>query len=1622
MSSNQDLRIVGIGASAGGLGALTLFVSALPNDCNACYVVAQHLAPHAKSMMVELISRHATIPVKVAVDGGELKANHLFIAPPNHDVEIDGSKIILTKAGDETRPKPSVDRLFTSIARVSGERAVGVVLSGTGSDGAEGTRAIKSAGGLTIAQEEATAKYSGMPNSALETGQVDLILNPTQIAERLCEFFATGKSKPDEEPDDSADAGLKSVLELIRKEIGNDFSQYKIPTIQRRLRKRMLSQGIESFDTYHQILKEKPSELLALAQEFLVSVTSFFRDDEAFAATTRILRSVIEKKSNGEELRIWSAGCATGEEAYSLAIIVSDLLEELGKNLSVKIFATDLDTDAISKARIGVYSDREVETLRPETKEKHFEQRGDHYELRKRLREGVVFARQDLVQSPPFVKLDFICCRNVIIYFEPKLQTKVFEIFHYALKANGILFLGKSETITGATELFEAVDKKSKLFVKKEHLTRKMPSVVRSTPPPLDFSHFRKKVPTALSTSQLAQKQMLERYGIAGAVVDAEGTIQTIVGNVSPYLQIPSGLESFKLQSLLPKGAAVEFQLLLRKSSKTNSLHRSRAFRSTDDSNKADLFQIQVSPLESREEASSLSPVLLLVTFEKIKKSQTVTPGPTPADNSLALRAAELEQELAATREHLQTVIEELGVTNEELQSTNEELSSTNEELQSSNEELETTNEEFQSTNEELTTLNEEMIVKSGELRIAIADLENIQVSVGLPLLVVDNELRLQRFNPSATELFDVTVADLSRNVGNVSCRCEIDAFSERIREVIATGRSLEATVEAYRAVYQMRITPRHDDAKKVVGAVILFFNNTELFQAEQRLRKSESRIRGIINGTSALISIKDLSGRYLSANRAFLNYFKIEDVDLLGKTDREIFDTSLANQFRNGDLEAVLKRGIIEKKEEVKRGERTSTFLMSRFPLTDDDSTSAYAIGTVSIDITEQVFTQLALEKSENLYRGVVEEQSVFVLRFDSEGRITFVNSSFVRYFGGSAEDYLGKRFSTIVDVADRSYVHDEMARLSVNKQLAQIEHRYSRFGGQARWIRWISKAVIGESNNVQEVQAVGFDVSEYREQTDQMVQREMLFSNIFTYTTDFLTVYRVTSQNELLLESFNRSVEDGSGYAYSQFLGRNLKDLVSSVHSDDVLEKYRICVERKQPQSFDEELILQGSMRYLTTTVIPVVNNAGRVERVVALSRDVSKYKLVQAELLAAKAAAEIANESKSDFLASMSHELRSPLNVVIGMSELLEDASLEESARDQVRSIQRSGKILLTLIEDILDISKIEAGKTKLEFSTFSISELVEEATENFVRQATEKKIKVISRLPKEDLEDFVGDSNRIRQILVNLIGNAVKFTDKGKVETTVTSVGHKTTGRRLVRFEIRDTGIGIPEEQHSRIFKKFSQVDSGLGRRYGGTGLGLVICQRLVTMMNGKMGFSSQWGKGSVFWFELPLSVAQKTAKKTSIPETTTGAGLEASARILAVDDSADSRMLIQMLLRRLGHQFTIVDSGEAAIERIQSEDFDVVLMDVQMPGLDGYETTGQIRKLAHRCHQVPIIAFTANAMVGDSEKCFDAGMNDYVTKPINVDVLKRTISKWANRVPKSMLAIPDVAEASGEEKF
>lgn len=1341
-------------------------------------------------------------------------------------------------------------------------------------------------------------------------------------------------------------------------------------------------------------MRENTEAIHELSQELLISVTTFFRDPEAFHELQPYVAEQIRSKEG--EYRIWVAGCATGEEAYSIAILAREQIRRSGRNLTLKVFATDLDQEALIEARTGIYNAEDMQHVPDDIREAYFRRRGDQWELEKSLRDNVVFARQDLGQSAPFVKIDLVTCRNVLIYFGAPMQKRIFELFHYALSPGGLMFLGKSESVNEAVNLFEVLDRKNKIFRKMNVVSRVFPSsnnfIANGA---LSTGQQRRGIMPVSPISEVAHKEILARYEVSGAVVDDQFNMLHVIGTIGRYVTYPEGQATLNITQILPKGIGTELPVVVRKVQKTGEPQRSRAYPIPG--SKKENFAIHVRPLMTTEGAQ---PRLFLLLFEPRKLPKSQAPVVPTVDADHGPRVAELEQELVETKEHLQTVIEELGISNEELQSLNEELNSTNEELQSTNEELETTNEELQSTNEELTTLNEELANKSAELKQFNVSLENIQNSIGSPMLVLDNEMRVVRYNTRANKIFDISPADVGRNVTRLSAHAEIPGFHALISQTLDTGKVGEVNVERFETVYQMRVLPSLDESKKVIGAILIFIDNSALIRAEGRLRGSEERLRAILNSSPSMVSLKDSLGRYMVVNAAFAKFWEKTAEEIVGKTDRELFDSETAARLRDGDLDVLYKKTSSTSEETLKDG---STFTTVRFPLFQDNNAQPYAVGMVAVDVSERQQIQKELAQSESRYRSMVEDQAVFVCRFDPELKILFVNNAFSTYFGGSPDSYVNRDFLGMLDLADRDRMSTELHRMSSQTPVAHLEHKVARFGNDVRWVRWIMKAVTDSRGALVEIQGVGVDVTDIRVEADRLQERETIFSHIFKYTTDYLTVFRVLPGPEFIVESFNPSAEHAMGYSFTHLLGRNLRTLLDEQKYQLFLDNFNACMETKQPRVLEEEMRSPGGTKFLSTTVVPVLNMKGEVERVASISRDVSNFKLIEDELRNEKERAEDASRSKSDFLASMSHELRTPLNVMLGMAQLLSDGKLDSEERKFVGTIQRSGNVLLSLIEDILDLSKVEEGQMRLETVPFNLRDLVAEVADSFHATAAGKGLTFHFKLLDGTPRHVIGDPGRIRQVIVNLVSNAIKFTDSGSVILQVeTSPGSPAKSPQFV-FKVIDTGIGIKDDQHERMFQKFSQADSGSSRRYGGTGLGLAICKRLVELMGGTVGFESTFGKGSTFWFKvrLPLSSVAIEGDGRGNPQLDghdDGTPLP-SMRILAVEDNPDSQMFIQLLLRSMGQEVQTASSGIEAVSKLKKEEFDLVFMDVQMPEQDGYETTKQIRELDGQVREIPIVALTANAMNGDAQKCFAAGMNDYLSKPVRKDALRVVLRKW-----------------------
>lgn len=930
--------MVGIGASAGGLEALSALVSRLPPNLGASYVIVQHMSPTHRSMLVQLISRETGMPVSEIVQGCLPEADQIYITPPNRNVVLQDGRLTLLEPAAETVPKPSVNAFLTSLAEERGEDSIAVILSGTGSDGAVGVRAVKASGGLVFAQDTDSAKYSGMPQSAIDTECVDWIMRPEQIAAEIEVIVRAQGAISLPAHTGEAPATLRTLLQRVMRHARVDFTGYKESTVWRRILRRMVSNRVHTLEDYLALTEKNPEELHQLCKEILISVTAFFRDTKAFESLRPLLADVLQSKSPGDEIRVWVAGCATGEEAYSIAILISELLGPRANEFQLQIFATDIDLSAMAVARRGIYPEASLAEMDENLLRRYFVRREGAFEINKLIRDMVVFARQDLAQDPPFLRLDLITCRNVLIYFQASLQDHVLGTFHFALRPGGLLFLGKSETAHQRDGLFESVSREGKIFRRIAGESR-LPTHGNSagalttdirTPLPRGRGHGQ-------SLDELLFKAVLDAALPPSVVVTPQMDIRHVFGDVSSFLNIPAGRPDFNLLNLVRPEWRVDAQTLTYQAVQRR-LPMSGHLRGTLEG-----IRLVVRPLKFK---LATSEDAFLVSFEPhpVQGGQRTEGEDVPdGDHSL-------QEELSATREHLQMVVEELETSNEETQALNEELQASNEELQASNEELQASNEELQSTNEELTTVNEELQIKTAELADTNADLENIQNSVGFVILVANDQMRLVRYNAAAARWLHLSVGSLGDNLRGLPNINQYPAILSAVEQVLADRRSLEMQLSHEGRHFILRVTPRLMPPREPMGAIISLSDESELIETQKRLRESEQRLLAIMNHSATAVAVKDMSGRYEYVNPRFCELFGVTVEQVLGLTDRQIFPDLLANLLRERDIDALKADAVQEQTESLPLPGGERAFFSIRFPLRGEDGVN-YATCTKFIE-----------------------------------------------------------------------------------------------------------------------------------------------------------------------------------------------------------------------------------------------------------------------------------------------------------------------------------------------------------------------------------------------------------------------------------------------------------------------------------------------------------------------------------------------------------------------------------------------------------------------------------------------------------------------------------------------
>lgn len=1453
-----EFHIAGLGASAGGLEALEAFFASMPTDSGIAFIVVQHLSPDFKSRMHELLARRTSLPIHRVENGMEVEPNSIYLIPPKMEMAISERKLLLTEKTPNRSLSHPIDLFFRSLAHDAGRYAIGIVFSGTGSDGSRGIREINEAGGLIVVQDEESAKFDGMPMNAQATGVADLVLPPAAIAEALVKYVRDGMSAEqiaEHELLATSSDGVSRICELLHQQHGLDFSHYKSSTVSRRIQRRVELLQLASFNEYLVHVESDLAELNQLYKDLLIGVTQFFRDAEAFESLEKnVIPQLFSRADQLQPIRVWVAGCATGEEAYSIAMLLDEERNRRKSSMEIKVFATDVHHVSLHTAARAVYSEDSVASISQERLARYFQEKRDGYYAMPDLRRMIIFAPHNVINDAPFTQMNLVMCRNLLIYLQPTAQKKVLSLLHFALKAGEFLFLGPSETTAELKDEFEEIDAHWRIYKKMRdvRLPLQTPTRVGLRPDGL----MQKMVttssaqPTHIETSLIGTyDRLLDRRMPPSILVDRDHQILHIFGGAERFMAIRGGRPSNSLLDSIDEHLKTPLMGALQHAVRKQDMVRYTGIQ-IPVADGYENVRLMIEPIhDPRTHATNL-----LIEIEAVGLAAEPTESDETEVNVNEMsqeRIATLESELRFSQENLQATIEEMETANEELQATNEELTASNEELQS-------TNEELHSVNEELYTVNAEHQRRVDELTEANNDMDNLLATTRVGVIFLDDELFIRRFTPEVGRLFHLVPQDVGRSIEGFVHHFRYDSLMSNLKEVFQLQREKEIHVEGQdNKKFLIRMLP-YRSGDKVQGVVLTLIDITTLAAAQAGRERFEYMAESA--GDIFFLIDRDASIRY--ANPA-------------------------AQQALQYDHDEFLKMSVADIDPHYSRDRVAEVFARTEFE----------KVPTFESELTRK-------------------DGSVFPVEISAS------------HFSFGQQDLL---FISVRDVARRKEVEAELRLQHMAIESAQ------------------SGIVITDPS-----------------QDD----------NPITYA--------------------NPSFAFLTGFSVDEVVGKNCRMLQGPETDPAAVAKVRQAV--LAGQSCKVRLLnyrRDGSTFWNELHVTPVHDEAGRLTNFLGIQNDVSGEQEAEEQLLLANQLAKEANASKSEFLANMSHELRTPMTAVLGFAEMLEHDLESEDQLEKLRTIKRNGEYLLALLNDILDLSKIEAGKMEIGQDEVSVHEVVEGVRQLMDVRAAQEGIPLYFEWQSDVPKLVTADRIRTRQILVNLIGNALKFTDEGEVRVSIEMA--EQDGKRLLSFRVRDTGIGIEASHLNDLFEPFNQATRETSARFGGTGLGLSISRRLANAMGGTISVESELGIGSYFTFSLPVTSAQanslaQPAQQGSAKnlEEDQEREVRISGRILLADDRRDVWRVAKFFLEKTGVTVEVVEDGQQALDaanraKDHGEPFDLILMDMQMPVMNGREAVAELRKQGF---QLPIVALTADAMAGERDACIEIGCDDYLPKPID----------------------------------
>ena len=1624
-------HVCAIGASAGGLEPIQTFFENLPRDLGVCYVVVQHLSPNHDSKMPELLGRTTEMPVALVVDqpgGMPIKPEHVYLIPPGKEMVMQNQRLFLSDRSDDQQLTLPIDHFFLSMAQELGRFGIAIVLSGTGGDGSAGILDVHRSGGLVMAQDPRSCKYDSMPERAIASGICDVVLAPHQLADALGRYVRQSLAREQVhklELTGSTDPYAQAIIDRLREHSNIDFSIYKPKTVSRRIMRRQELLGHSTLESYSRTVDKDASECDALIADLLIGVTTFYRNRDAFDVLQHeAIAKILSSKEDGDEVRIWVAGCATGEEAYTIAFMLDEAIERLDKSIRFKLFATDAHAAAIEKATAGVFSVEAVSVLPQNKIDKYFVPQKESYQVVSRIRQQIVFVKHDLMRDAPFTRIDLVTCRNLLIYLQAPAQTKVLGLFHFSLSPGGFLFLGSSETIGELEEEFDAIDHKWRLFRKLKDVqlaTNRAEANRRS----LQISNYitpgnsglRKgdDIPLSLGGSgprltdshlQKAYDVLLERLLPAGFLVDGNGRLLHTFAGGSEFLHMQSGRHTDELSDLVHPDLRSSLGAALQhcRRDKKRVIYSGISMGSVA-SGSLQQFDLAADPLAADERGVSLVLISLVPTepsAEEREPATRVNVAQVTRDGVVAL-----ENELTFTRENLQATIEELESSNEEMQATNEEMVASNEELQS-------TNEELQSVNEELHTVNAEYHRKIAQLHDADDDMDNLLRASGVSVLFLDKDLGIRRFTPSLALQFGLRVLDVGRSITTFQTPFITPDLLEVFRRVLderATANE-ELTLPDGR-IFSVRITP-FDSSTVADGVVVNYVDSTAIRQKEEVAKRWAS----IVESTADCIIALDLACTITQWNPAAAKLYGWSEEEAVG---RNFYDLVVPRE----------QRGETAMRIEQVRSDEVSTQFDSLRVTRDGNQLEIMArlspifggsgiVGMSSIerDITsyrrqarlrtfeEQVRIHSfadrgridGLAELDEVAREAMNSRCLWVWRVDSlTGELNEDFSS----FGPGEKAWLKQNSVNLPSLAKQTLerqkrIHQPIevppppregeAADALEPQSPQpwrlilkpLVHKHECVGVLGVLV------ALPENEELEEVRSTLVSVARalaVQVYDENRLEELMRISDIVENASDLIGTCDASGR----MISVNRAGRLLTGIGLDEDVTELQLGALHPAESRDRLMTEGVPdAARTGHWNGETELVdRKGNRIPISQLVTSHRDERGRLRYFSIIGHVVSDQKGVQLRLEELIRETRQASDTKTTFLANVSHDVRTPMTSVIGMAELLLDQSLTDEQRDMVVSIRESGSYVTTLLNDLLDLSKVESGALTIRSKPTDLTKLMTEIQRAFepVAKSAGIEFKVqLAGLPKILVQ---ADATRTRQVIENLISNAIKFTDEGYVRVETSHDNYWVT------IKVIDSGCGIENSMIATVFDPYTQSSPTSTRRVRGAGLGLAIGRKLAERMGGDLLVESESGTGSQFTLRFPLMVASDTDPETSDISYPSESKPLAGKRVLLAEDTRGIQFLVQKILSREHIQVDVVDNGRDAVQKIRKQlesqpRYNALLLDMQMPIMDGYTAARELRKMGET---LPIIAMTASTMQEEQAASLDAGCDRFVPKPI-----------------------------------